>query len=148
VLDLENNEKYTAGIYNIKDKKYYQKQFKNVSSIEFTNNPNVLLYLLNDDMNRPYKLLQHTVGSDKDDTVIFEEKNDHMFLESTPTKDNSFLIINSLTKDDSEIYLINLKSNIANNIDNNNDNNEFKPIIQTLFERKAGVKYFIEHFNV
>ena len=138
-MDLENNEKYSSGIYDIKEKKYYPKVFKNTSTIEFTNNPNIFIYLVSDEKNRPYKILQHTVGSDKDDIVLFEEKQEHIFLETNPTKDNNYLVINSLTKDDSEIFLINLSLN---------ENDHLQTQIQSLLKRQKDVKYFIEHFNV
>ncbi len=70
--------------------------------IEFTHNLNVFLYLVNNENNRPYKIMQQEVGKEND-IVMNEEKMEIIFLETNPTKDNSFLVINSLTKDDSEM---------------------------------------------
>ena len=48
--------------------------------------------------------------------VIYEEKQEHIFLETNPTKDNEFLIINSLSKDDSEILIMNMRLNEDNGV--------------------------------
>jgi len=133
IVDLDNNEKYYGGLYNIQDKKYYNIRFENISSIEFPLNDDYIIYVENNELNRPCKIKVHQFNSNtKNDRVIFEENNSQVYIETTPTKDHSYLIINSLTKDDSKISLLSL---------NSEDN--FK--VSTLFKRQKNVKHFIEH---
>jgi protease II len=134
VVDLENNERFFGGIYDINNKKYFKERYVNVSFIEFTNNEEIL-YVKNNKLNRPYCLMKHRLGDNfTNDTCIHQEDNDSVYIETNPTKDNKYLIINSLTKNDSSIMLIDLSMK------------ELIPI--PLFERKEGVKYFIDHSNV
>jgi protease II len=134
VVDLKNNEKYSGGIYDIENKKYYAKRFDNVSSIEFSLDENSIYYVENNYLNRPCKIYHHFLEWSKNnlnqDKLIFEEKRDDIYIETSPTKDNKYLIINSLTKDDSQISILDL-----------HDNNR----VIELFKRKQGIKHFIEH---
>jgi protease II len=134
VIDLENNEKYCGGIYDISSRKYIPEVFTNVSSIEFSNQNNEIYILKNNKLNRPYCIVKHVLGDNpKNDVQILKENDDSIYLETNPTKDHKFLIINELTKHDSSVKLLDLSS--GDNLIN-------------LFERKAGVKYFIEHSDV
>jgi oligopeptidase B len=131
IVDLENNEKYFGGIYDFTSKTYLDEKFINVSNIEFTHDDKVI-YVENNKLNRPYRIKLHKLGDNfKSDRLIYEEKDDNVYIETNTTKDHKYILINSLTKHDSKVSLIDLK-----------DRN-YKPI--TLFERQDGVKYFIEH---
>ena len=68
------------------------------------------------------------------DTVLFEENDPQIYIETNPTKDNKYIIINSLSKHDSKISLLNLTDK------------SLTPT--TIFERVTGVKYFVEHCEV
>jgi protease II len=137
VVDLENNEKYCGGIYNIESKTFSSEIFNNVASIEFSNNDNIVLYVQNDNRNRPYKIVSHIVNDKhfSNDKIIYEESDLNVYIETNPTKDHKYIVINALTKDDSKISIIDL-------------NTSSDLTINTLFERKSGVKYFIEHSHV
>jgi protease II len=133
VVDLENNEKFYGGIYDINGKRYLKEKYVNVASIEFINNSEIV-YVKYNKLNRPYCIMKHTIGeSFTNDTIIYQEDDNSVYIETSPTKDNKYLVINSLTKNDSSIKLLDLKGDLT-------------PI--SLFERKEGIKYFVEHSNV
>lgn len=159
IVDLENKERYTGGIYDIEKKEFYNCKFENVNCIEFTKYDNYFIVVENDEKNRPSKikgiyLSNSTINSNNNnnqkdnskskdindknsntsEVLLLEEKNHNIFLETAPSKDNKFLIINSLTKNDSAIYTLSL------------DELETKPI--EILKRSKGIKYFTDHANV
>jgi len=153
IVDLENKERYTGGIYDIENKDFYKCKFENVNCIEFTKYENYYIIVENDDKNRPAKIKgiylslvnineekgkydnDHNYQSNfENEVLLLEEKDQNIFLETSPSKDNKFLIINSLTKNDSAIYTLNL------------DELEARPI--EILKRSKGIKYFTDHANV
>jgi len=158
IVDLENKERYTGGIYDIENKEFYKSNFENVNCIEFTKYDNYFIVIENDEKNRPSKIkgiyLRNdsleknnneqnkgsrienilNINSFENEVLLLEEKNHNVFLETAPSKDNKFLIINSLTKNDSAIYTLSL------------DEFESKPI--EILKRSKGIKYFTDHANV
>lgn len=111
------------------------KYLANVSYIEFTSNDNTFLYVENDSKNRPYKIKSHIMSTMfEEDKVLFEESDQQVYIETNPTKDNKYIVINSLSKDDSKISLLSLE--------------EGNLTPTTIFEREKGVKYFVEHCEV
>ncbi len=146
IVDLENKERYTGGIYDIEKKEFEKIKFEDVNCIEFTKFDNYYIVLENDEKNRPSKIKGVYIGKIddiqdisikkiiKNEILLFEEKDDNVFLETAPSKDNKFLIINSLTKNDSAIYTLSFNEL------------EAKPI--ELLKRSKGIKYFTDHANV
>jgi protease II len=69
-----------------------------------------------------------------EDKTLMEEKDPQIYIETNPTKDNKFIVINSLSKNDSQISLIDLSQV------------DLTPTV--IFQREKGVKYFVEHCEV
>lgn len=145
IVDLENKERYTGGIYDIENKEFYKCKFENVNCVEFTKFDNYYVVIENNDINRPSKIkgvYLSNINNNKDNStknfenevLLLEEKDENIFLETAPSKDNKFLIINSLTKNDSAIYTLSLNEL------------EAKPI--EILKRNKGIKYFTDHANV
>lgn len=137
ILDLDNNEKYYGGIYNIETNEFYYSlnNLCNVSSIEFTQFDNMFLYVQNDSLNRPFKIKSHIISTNyNEDKTLLEETDPQIYIETNPTKDNKYIIVNSMSKNDSQISLINLSEA------------DLTPTI--IFKREKGVKYFVEHCEV
>jgi protease II len=86
-------------------------------------------------MNRPFQIKSHVYMSNyEEDKVIFEENDPQNYIETNPTKDNKYIVVNSHSKTDSMISLISLKDQ------------DFKPV--EVFRREKGIKYFVEHCEV
>ena len=61
--------------------------------------------------NRPYKIKSKSVGSGKERTIFMDDDPTH-YIDIAVSKDKKYLIINSGTKEDSEIWVIkNVDSN-------------------------------------
>lgn len=145
VVDLENNERYTGGIYDIEERCFENIQFENVNCIEFTKFENYYIIIENDTKNRPSKIKGVYSNNSKEDSkkseikkgnkevILFEEKDDKIFLETAPSKDNKFLLINSMTKNDTAIFTLDLTKL------------EAKPV--EILKRNIGIKYFTDHAN-
>ena len=79
--------------------------------------------------------MSHIMSSNYDeDKIIIEETDPQVYIETNPTKDNKYIIINSMSKNDSQISLLDLS------------NHDLTPI--SIFKREVGVKYFVEHCEV
>ena len=102
-MDRNNNEEFCGGVYDITNKKWEQMFLINVSSIEFTALNDSYLVIRNDKTNRPFQICLYTKGEEK---VIFEEKDNERYLESSITKDGKYIVINSTCKEHSIVYLI------------------------------------------
>jgi len=151
IVDLENKERYTGGIYDIGNKEFYKLKLDNVNAVEFSQFENYYIIIENDEKNRPSKIKGIYLDFNLDkkglknyceessqnlnkEILLFEEKNHNIFIETAPSKDNKFLIINSQTKTDSAIYTLKLNQL------------EAKPI--EILKRSKSVKYFTDHANV
>ena len=148
IVDLENKERYTGGIYDIENKEFYKCKFENVNCVEFTTFDNYYIIIENDDKNRPSKIKgvylncsNAEKGTEKienkkikNEILLLEEKDHNIFLETAPSKDNKFLIINSMTKNDTAIFTLNL--------------NELEAMPIEILKRSKGIKYFTDHANV
>jgi protease II len=156
ILDLENNEKHYGGIYDIEKKEFYNVKFDNVNTIEFTKFENYFIITELDQKSRPWvikgrylsnkemekntldKFNNNTINNNnknlENEIILFQENNENIFIETSPSKDNKFLIINSTSKNDSAIYTLNLTEL------------EAKPI--EILKRIKQTRYFLDHINV
>ena len=91
-------------------------------------NDNKTIFYIKDDKvtNRSYQLYKHVIG-EKDDILIFHEKDDNFSLSIDRSSDYHFIFLNSYSKDENEIWYLNA----------NQDNTDFK-----LFrKRKENIEY-------
>lgn len=152
LIDINNDERTIAGIYNISKKYYYPIILNDVFGLEFGNNSNELFCLKYDTLDlRPnnvtyYKLdytkIKNNINLDYNiyesnnqcDLIVykkelFKTENKDELLELSKCKSNEYLIINSMCKNNSEISSICLKS----------------LTVIKLLERKENVLYFVDY---
>jgi len=162
ILDMENNENTVGGLYKISSKEYIDMYFDKVSSIEFGSKAKEEIIILEMDSKlRPYKVSSlkfkgiypkndeqqnEKVSFSKD--VLFETERKDDILEISKTKSNDYLIINSINKNDSEIYIYLLKKDKKEVKVNENKQIQYESSrIVKVIERKEGIKYFLDYLN-
>ncbi len=128
-------------IYNIKFRnlitdELFEETIENTTgSMAWANDNKTVFYTKQDpETLRSFQIYKHTVGSDpKNDTLIFEEKDDTFYCYVYKSKSDKYIIINSSSTLSDEYRII----------DANNPNEEPR-IFQ---ERKRGLEYSIFHHN-
>lgn len=133
IIEIDNNEMTISGIYDIKNKTFNSGLFMNVSNIEFSDN-NSIFILKNDENFRPFEIIKYDFVNEKE-MKVFNSSNSNEYLEMSKSCENDFLFINSVTKDDSEVFFIDLKTQLDG----------IK--INTLFKRMKKTKYFVDYFD-
>ena len=130
-IDTDGNEKYELYIKNIKTGKIKRELQKEIEADFTWKNLNEFYYVTADDSKRPSNIYKHIIGADeKDDILIYEEKDVLYTTNLIKTNDEQFIFISIISSTTSEYYNI-------------NDNDK----IQLLQKRIKGHMYSVEHNN-
>ena len=127
-VDIGNSERCTGAVKNIKTGAISDK-IEGVSQIEFLGD-NEVFYVEMNENNRPYKIKSRNLETNKD-RIIFVDDDPTHYIDIQLTKDRSHLIINSGTKEDSEIWIM--------------QKGEVMP--QLLVKRQRDVRVHIDHLR-
>lgn len=90
-------------------------KLKDISAIEFAKH-NSILYIELDDHNRPYCVKKKDLQSLSEQTLFVDDDPTH-YVDINLSKDKQFIFINSATKEDAEVWVI----------DNREENDDFTP---------------------
>jgi oligopeptidase B len=89
-------------------------------------------YTRPDEAMRPYQLWRHRLGTDPDDDeLIYQEDDEHFFLEVARTKDEAFVLLQLSSKVTSEVHVL--------------DASEPGGPFRVVAPRQPGVEYSVEH---
>ena len=118
--DLETGEDLADEIPNT----YYSTGWASDSSVAF--------YTTFDDAHRPDKVWAHVLGTDPaSDRVVFEERDDRMFLEIANTTDRRYVLIAASSQITADVHFIDAHTPEA----------RFEPVLS----RVHGVQYSVDH---
>lgn len=111
-LEVGSDERLLGGVKDLKTGKFLQNiRFKNIGQIEFGAG-RTIFYTECDDSNRPYKVVQLCLDTEKAQT-IFVDDDPTNYVDIGVTKDKAYVVISSNTKEDSEIWVIKRQENIT-----------------------------------
>ncbi len=100
-----------------------------------------LFYLKMDEEHRPFKLFMHMLGTNQSEDVCLFTEDDQMFwMQAGKTADDKFLVINTSSKETSEVHVINLQGIVG--AAGHLRAAEHKVCIRA---REFGVRYDVEH---
>jgi oligopeptidase B len=132
-VDTDGSELYTLKFKNLETGEIYSDEIKNTArSVCWFNNSYDIVYVIQNENQRPYKVLSHKLGEKiESDRVLFEEKSGEFFVSVSETMDHDYILITSSGSITSEtLYL-----------DGANPSSDVK-----LFqERTHGLEYYVEH---
>ena len=110
-------------------------------SMTWGGDDSTLFYLKMDEEHRPYKLFMHILGTpQEEDICLFTEEDGKFWMQASKSADDKFLILNTESKETSEIYVLsldNLKGGKAHLHAANN--------LICIQKRQFGIRYNIEH---
>jgi len=134
-LDLKGSEYYTIYIRDIITGKLVTEKIEDTSgSISFSLDDNYVYYSKLDKHHRPKKIFRHKIGTTvKEDTLIFEEKNEPFTVGIGLTSDEKYFIITASDHNASEQHYFSV--------------NEKNPKPKLIKQRKKGVLYSINSWD-
>lgn len=106
-VDIGNTERLTAGVKDMKTGKVLLNiKLPNVNSLEFSADGKHLYFVECDTVhNRPYIVKRINLSSSEVEALFIDDDPTH-YVDLTLSKDKQFLFINSGTKEDSEVWVI------------------------------------------
>ena len=105
-LDIGNTEKLTGGIKDMQKNEVLRNiKLEGISQMEFGRGRETLYFVETDSMNRPFRVKRMNLQTLKDTTIFVDHDQTH-YVDIGITKDGRYLIINSNTKEDSEVWVV------------------------------------------
>ena len=134
-LDLKGSEYYTIYIRDIITGKLVTEKIEDTSgSISFSLDDKYVYYSKLDKHHRPKKIFRHKIGTTvKEDTLIFEEKNEPFTVGIGLTSDEKYFIITASDHNATEQHYFSV--------------NEKNPTPKLIKQRKKGVLYSINSWD-
>jgi len=129
-VDYSGNEQYTIYIKNLSTNELLSDKIENTYyGLEWTADSKSFYYTTLNDIMQADKVFRHNLGSQNDE-LIYAEQDLAFFLSLAKTKDESTILIELSSKDETEILTIDANNNSAN------------PTL--IRERENGIEYFLE----
>jgi oligopeptidase B len=106
--DTNGSEKYVTRIKNLETGELLTDEIRNSSdSFEWANDSKTFFYDQLDDAHRPYKALKHVLGTNvSQDPTVYEEKDDHFFLDLSKSRSKKFIFIAVESETSSEVRFL------------------------------------------
>lgn len=105
-IDIGNNEKLTGGVKDMKTGRVLRNVIlPNISQLDFANDGQHLFFVQTDDQNRPNSVKRINLESGKQEVLFMDDDPTH-YVDINMSKDKQFLFINSGTKEDSEVWVV------------------------------------------
>ncbi|MBM7578666.1 S9 family peptidase [Jeotgalibacillus terrae] len=136
---LENrdgSDRYTIYIKDLRTGELLSDKIENVyiyGSMEWSQCGKYIFYVTVDDMQRPYRLWRHEVGSTESDELLYEEQEVTFALFISKTKSGKYITVHSSSTMTEEVRLINAEQPL-------------EPV-KLVDERRRGIKYDVDHWG-
>lgn len=137
-VDIGNTERLTGGVKDMRTGTVLANvKLQNVSCVEFANDGQHLYFVESDKVhNRPYTVKRINLESGEVQALFIDDDPTH-YVDITLSKDKQFLFINSGTKEDSEVWVVD------NRWSPDNLNVDIQP--KLLIKRQQEVRVHVEH---
>lgn len=107
--DLTGDERYELKIKDLKTGALLKDTLRDVGSFTWGRDSSEIYAVKLDDLNRPYKVVRHSVGSEASDEDLFIEPKEDFHVEISGARDSSALIIASGSWESSTAYLLDMR---------------------------------------
>ena len=134
-VDTTGEERYTLFFLDLTTHQLYPESIAETSySVAWGNDSKTVFYTRVDSLNRPFKLLRHTLGNPPAaDILVYHESDDAYFLDVSKTRSEAYILMSLNSKVTSEIHYL----------DANHPTGSF----QVIHSRASGVEYQVEHHS-
>ena len=94
---------YTLSIKDLRTGKIFAEKIPNVTSITWSTDNKTIVYGVEDESKRPYRIYRHTIGEPTtNDKLIYEEKDELYRVYARRTRSRSYIVISSSSSTTSE----------------------------------------------
>ena len=132
-VDTTGEERYTLFFLDLTTHQLYPDSIAETSySVTWGNDSKTVFYTQVDSLNRPFKLLRHTLGNTPAaDVLVYHESDDAYFLDVSKTRSEAYILMSLNSKVTSEVHYL----------DANHPTSSF----QVIHPRAPGMEYQVEH---
>ncbi len=134
-IDMVGNEIYTIYIKDLSDGKLRKDEILNSDgNIIWANDNITLFYTALDEINRPFKVYRHILGTEQDkDQMVYHEKDDAFFIYLFKTKSKKYIIMQLLSKITTENHFLSADAPMG----------KFKLIQPRVY----GIEYYVDNHD-
>lgn len=130
-VDTDGSEQYTMKFLNLETFEHYPDEIKNISSsVCWFKDSYDIIYILQDETQRPYLAKVHSLGK-QDDREIYHEKSAEFYVNVVESSDHNYIFLSCDGSITTEFYYM-----------KGNDPSDDLKLIQ---ERKKGHEYYVEY---
>jgi oligopeptidase B len=104
-IDVSGFREYTLYVKNLRDGKLLPDQIEKVVSVAWAADNKTLFYVIEDAAKRPYRLHRHVLGN-KNDPLVYEEKDELYRVYVSRTRDKAYLRATSISSTTTETRLL------------------------------------------
>src|ERR1039457_732384 len=101
--DNSGFRQYTLAIKDLRTGKVLADHAEKVGSVAWANDNKTLFYTVEDSAKRQYRLYRHTLGSSRDDVLVYEEKDERFNVETSKTRSKAYILLLSGSHTTSEV---------------------------------------------
>jgi len=132
-VDVGNQEKIVGGVRDLTTGEILPKlKLEGISAVEFGKDNSTLYVVKTDEFKRPFKVVKLDLKSKKEESV-FVEKDPANYVDIGKSKDGKYLIINSATKEESEVWVL------------DRDGDSIAP--ELLIQRTSDIRAYVDHLR-
>lgn len=109
-VDFSGSERFTLRVLEIASKHHLPIEIANTTGESvWSKDGKSFFYVVNNENWRPYRVLQHTLGTDpSEDAIIYEEHDDGFFVDIDRSTSRSYLIVSTASNVTSEVRVLRL----------------------------------------
>lgn len=114
-VDFSGNERFTLRVVDIASKNHLPIEIPNTTGESvWSKDGKAFFYVVNNENWRPYRVLQHTLGTDpSEDAIVYEEHDDGFFVDIDRSTSRSYLIVSTASNVTSEVRVLSLDNRNA-----------------------------------
>lgn len=94
---------YTLAVKDLRTGKVLADHAEKVGSVAWANDNKTLFYTVEDSAKRQYRLYRHTLGSNGDDVLVYEEKDERFNVSTGKTRSKAYILLLSGSHTTSEV---------------------------------------------
>ena len=103
-VDVKGFREYTLRVLDLSSRQLLSERIERVSAAAWGTDGKTLLYAVEDDAKRPYRVYRHVLGSAGPDALVYEEKDERFVAHVWRGRSKRFLFIGAFSHTASEVY--------------------------------------------
>jgi len=132
-VDVKGFREYTLQVLDLDTRRVLPERMERVSSAAWAADGSTLLYSVEDDAKRPYRIYRHVLGGRDPDALVYEEKDERFVVQVWRSRSKALLFVGSFSHTTSEIQYL--------------PASDPKAALTLIAPRRADREYEVEHVD-